>query len=156
MFTPSSLDAACIHQTLSLLFLKKNCLDANTPTLPTFLQKKRKRFLFEFQHQELLSCLYSLFRIITAYIKYGNTAFPCVQVASEFFFSFLHCFDFPFFFFLPPQKTPSPACSLSSCLAPLVYRQASSFISLFFLTSSACLSCQTNTETQQHQSHQHS
>lgn len=56
--------------------------------------------------------MYSLFRIITAYIKYGNTAFPCVQVASEFFFSFLHCFDFPFFFFLTTSKN-SQSCLFS-------------------------------------------
>lgn len=58
-------------------------------------------------------------------------------------FSFLSCsvvwFFFLFFFF----QLTTLVRSFSTC--SLVYRQASSFISLFFLTSSACLSCQTNT-----------
>lgn len=126
------------------------------PTLIFRKKRKGKRFIFECQHQELLKLCTACSESFQQTSNTKTCLFPLFELFFQFFF-FLSCTVLISVFFTDSKN--SQFCSLSllslflslsfslDSLAHVIYRQASSFISLFFLTSSACLSCQTNTDT---------
>lgn len=126
-----------------VFWLKRKCHNSEFYLLQFHPLTNSQSFPFTEKKKDLLSILN--FKVWLSFIQdvQNHHINGIVPGHFEFIFvSFLLCclvFFSCFFFF----QLTTLVRSFSTC--SLVYRQASSFISLFFLTSSACLSCQTNT-----------